>query len=106
MSNDDIQDLILQLRRIHIQQADFLVRLERAREIEARAGIDNETKTNVDEPREFIIGDRVQIKNPNRFQADCGTITKIGDKRITVQTRSGTKILRAPKNLIFEDERE
>jgi hypothetical protein len=46
----------------------------------------------------------VRIKNPNRFQTDRGMITNIGAKRITVQTRSGTKILRAPKNLTIDDE--
>jgi hypothetical protein len=38
------------------------------------------------------------------FQATRGTITKIGNSRITVQARNGTKISRAPKNLTLEDE--
>jgi hypothetical protein len=51
---------------------------------------------------EFVIGDKVRIKNPTRFQANRGVMTKIGSSRITVQTKSGNKILRAPKNLILE----
>jgi small-conductance mechanosensitive channel len=54
-----------------------------------------------DATREFAIGDRVQIKNPGRYQASGGTIAKIGANRITVRTASGSKILRAPKNLLL-----
>ena len=53
------------------------------------------------EPRPFAIGDYVTVKNPNLFQANKGTITKIGNKRITVTSLSGQKIQRAPKNLSF-----
>jgi transcription antitermination factor NusG len=53
--------------------------------------------------REFAVGDRVRIKNPGPFQASTGTIVKIGASRNTVQARNGTKFLRAPKNLSFEE---
>jgi len=55
------------------------------------------------EPRPFAIGDYVTVKNPNPFQANKGTITKIGNKRITVTTLSGQKIVRAPKNLLQQE---
>ena len=42
---------------------------------------------------EFAIGDRVIVKNPNPFQTDRGKITKIRNKRITLTTQSGRKIL-------------
>jgi hypothetical protein len=112
--NDEVQHIIHQLKSLQIQQTALILRLERARDRETRTGSDHEARTNVAEtrasivanvvePREFVIGDRVRIKNPNLFQTDRGTITKIGASRITVRTRSGTKIIRAPKNLIIED---
>jgi dsDNA-specific endonuclease/ATPase MutS2 len=96
MNNDEIQDLITQLKNLQLQQTELLVRLEKARQ--------NETETKVGPPkaREFAIGDKVRIKNPTRFQSDRGVITKIGASRTTVQTKSGSLILRAPKNLILE----
>jgi hypothetical protein len=68
------------------------------------AATNSGTRTSVGETRELAIGDRVRIKNPNRFQVDKGTITRIGANQMTIQTRSGTKILRAPKNLSINDE--
>jgi hypothetical protein len=56
----------------------------------------------VDQTREFAIGDKVIIKNPNLFQADRGAITKIGNKRITVTSQSGSKILGASKDLVLK----
>jgi hypothetical protein len=115
MSNDnnEIESIILQLKSLQLQTTELLIRLERARSTETTTGAaDSGTRTRaidasitrIAETREFGIGDRVRINNPNRFQADRGTITKIGAKRITVQTRSGAKILRAPKNLTIDDE--
>jgi hypothetical protein len=102
--NDEVQELIRQLKSLQLQQTVLLTRLERARNTEARRDTADDTRVDVNETtREFAIGDRVRIKNPNRFQADRGTITKIGASRITVQTRSGAKITRAPKNLIIDD---
>jgi hypothetical protein len=41
------------------------------------------------------------LKNPGVFQATRGTIIKIDTSCITVQAHNGTKIVRAPKNLIL-----
>jgi hypothetical protein len=98
--NDEIQDLIIQLTRIQLQQTELLARLVTA--------VDNEDQQNREVTRQtrptvaFAIGDRVRIKNPNPLQASKGTVTKIGSKRITVTSRSGIKILRAPKNLVLD----
>jgi hypothetical protein len=99
--NDEIQDLIIQLTRIQLQQTELLARLVTA--------VDNEDQQNTREVTRqirptvaFAIGDRVRIKNPNPLQASKGTVTKIGSKRITVTSRSGIKILRAPKNLVLD----
>jgi hypothetical protein len=99
MSNDEVQDLIRQLKNLQLQQTELLVRLERARGDEARAGIYDEEESGT---RKFTIGDKVRIKNPTRFQAEQGVITKIGPNRVTIHTKTGSKILRAPKNLILE----
>jgi hypothetical protein len=99
MSNDEVQDLIKQLKNLQLQQTELLVRLERARGDEVRAGVYDEEESGT---RKFAIGDKVRIKNPTRFQADQGVITKIGPNRVTVHTKTGSKILRAPKNLILE----
>jgi hypothetical protein len=89
-NNNEIENIILQLKSLQLQQTELLVRLERARETETgtnrTSSGTNTARTNViSETREFTIGDRVRIKNPNRFQADRGTIVKIGASRITVQ---------------------
>jgi dsDNA-specific endonuclease/ATPase MutS2 len=97
---DEVQDLIEQLKNLQLQQTELLARLERARINEARrTGIQDKEESST---REFAIGDKVRIKNPTRFQVNQGVITKIGSSRITVHTKTGSKILRAPKNLVLE----
>ena len=103
MRNDDVRDLILQLNRLQLQQTELLIRLERA--VNNKAALHGESKQEVAEPKVFEIGNRVIVANPNLFQANKGTITKIGQKRITVTSESGQKILRAPKNLSHQNER-
>jgi hypothetical protein len=52
--------------------------------------------------RQFEVGDYVRIRNPRIFQADTGTIIRVGETRITVLTSAGAKIIRAHKHLAFE----
>ena len=52
----------------------------------------------------FAIGNQVIIRNPGHFQTDRGTIVKIGRNRITDQTKLGTKMQRAPKNRLLNNE--
>ncbi len=126
MRNDEVQDLITQLNRLQLQQTELFARLEKAvgDEDAQTRGIRKEDaqtreiahKIEVEQTREFVIahvvaqtvefaiGDRVIVKNPNPFQTDRGKITKIGKKRITLTTQSGSKILRAPKNLVLQQE--
>jgi transcription antitermination factor NusG len=100
MSNrqDEIKDIVAQLQGLPIQETELLQRLERLNENESDTFGSAATLTT----REFRIGDLVQIKNPKPFQAKKGTIIKIGvgTKRVTVQTKSGSKIVRAPSNLV------
>jgi len=109
---NEVQELIQQLKELQLQQADIIARLEEAREKENKTEVGgqvtadqtNTTPATVIETREIAIGDKVNIKNPNPFQQDNGTVIKIGKSRITVQTRTGGKILRAAKNLSLRDE--
>ena len=112
-SDSNVKEIIAQLQRLQLEQNVLILRLAHANERESGQGATNERESNhgatdtvipPDATREFVVGDRVRIKNPGRFQANNGTITKIGASRITVQTKSGAKISRAPKNLDFEDE--
>jgi hypothetical protein len=112
MRNDDVQDLISQLTRLQLQQTDLLARLDTAVQVQnTLLGTPDETEPFAraaligGEPtrRNFEVGDKVTISNPNLFQANEGTITKIGKKRITVTTASGQKIVCAPKNIFAQD---
>jgi hypothetical protein len=113
MNNDDnheIQDLLLQLKQLQLEQTrlqqkqtKITTRLERlSKGVDKSEGVDNANKKE-DAKRKFAVGERVRIINPGPSQATTGYILKIGTSRITVQTRSGDKIVRAAKNLITED---
>lgn len=111
---DDVQRLIESLQSLQLQQSDLLVRLQAARNREARAGRETAQTAGTEEPRrhtvqpdrverrapgEFVIRDRVRIINPGFLQPNEGIVVKITDTRVTVQTESGRKIVRAHKNL-------
>jgi hypothetical protein len=53
MRNDEVQDLIRQLKNLQLQQTELLVRLERARGDEAKAGVYDEEESGT---RKFAIG--------------------------------------------------
>jgi preprotein translocase subunit YajC len=93
MSNeeDQVEDLIEQLKSLQIKQASILVRLDKAR-----------NKEQVDVLGTFAIGDRVRVLNPRPLQATRGKIVKISRKFITIETASGNTISRIPKNLSIE----
>jgi transcription antitermination factor NusG len=95
MSKDeDVRDIVTQLQKLQLKQNTLISRLERLSE-----SVPTNTTEPTDAAREFAVGDRVRIKNPGLFRETSGTIVKIG-KRITVQTKSGKKIIRAAKNII------
>ena len=99
---DEIQDIVAQLQRLHLRESELLSRLERLSTADSNTtpGLPDATATRV-----FVIGDLVQIKNPRPLQAKKGTIIRIGvdTDRITVQARNGTKIIRASFNLVHID---
>jgi transcription antitermination factor NusG len=101
MSNDqdEIKNIVAQLKSLQIQESELLQRLERL--IEA----DSQVNKSPNPTREFRIGDWVQINNPKPFQFKKGTIIRIGTEtdRITVQSKNGSKIVRASFNLSHLD---
>ena len=99
--DQEIQDIVNQLGRLQIQQSNLLQRLGRLNESEDHNN--NATPPPITTARVFAVGDRVRIKNPGLLQPVRGAITNMGKTRITVEARNGTKIVRAPKNLILED---
>jgi hypothetical protein len=118
MSNtqDEIKDIVAQLQRLQIQETELLQRLERLNEADSNSSIPQQNARVVPPSarsapptaratRVFVIGDLVRIKNPKLLQANQGTIIRIGvgTDRITVQTRNGSKIVRASSNLIHLD---
>jgi hypothetical protein len=102
MSNaqDEIKEIVAKLQQIQIQETELLQRLERLSITDSLTSGSPTTRTQTS--REFRIGDLVQVKNPKPFQIKKGHIIKIGagTNRITVQSKNGSKIVRAPSNLI------
>jgi hypothetical protein len=85
--NDEVKALINRLKQLQLS-------LELLSEVEGDVkGIE---EGNV--ARQFVVGNEVRIINPRRLQAAKGTITKIG-KRITVEARNRSTIVRLAKNL-------
>jgi hypothetical protein len=91
---EEVKEIVAQLQQLQIRESELLQRLERISEVETPTV-----------PRVFAIGDLVMIKNPRPFQSNQGKIIKIGigTNRITVQTKNGSKIVRAPFNLAHLD---
>ncbi len=101
MSNrqDEIKDILSQLQRLQMREQELLQRLEGLNEAEDHASA-SPTPT-----RDFRIGDLARIKNPKPFQIKKGIIIRIGVDTdcITVQSRNGSKVVRASFNLIHLD---
>jgi hypothetical protein len=99
--------MVQQLQRLQLQQDAIIARLgglsQNSVPPNARA---TRIPSNMDAvtARTFAIGDRVRIRNPNRLQADRGVVINITANCITVQSRRGSKIVRAPHNIFFDDE--
>ena len=103
MSNDhdeEIKNIVAQLKGLQIQESELLQRLEQLSET------NNRNSTSPTQIREFKIGDLVKILNPKPFQIKKGTIIRIGvdTDRITVQSTNGSsKVIRASFNLVHLD---
>jgi transcription antitermination factor NusG len=93
---NELKDIVAQLHRLHIEERELLVRL-------GQLSVADSSPISTQPSREFKIGDLVRIINPKPFQKKKGKIVKIGTNRITVQPNNGSKIVRAPSNLIHID---
>ena len=104
-NEEDARDIIKQIQRLQAEQDALLTRLSRLsiRENEGNKQANSNHAPPHATKKEFAVGDRVKIKNPGLLQASKGEIEKIGKSRITVKTSTGSKIVRAPKNLSFEE---
>ena len=99
----EIKEIVKKFERLHIQQAALVDRLKL---LQARQDNRGSRDRNVPSSgattatvREFVIGDRVRVKNPLPFQSPVGTISNIGRGRITVTDRKKKTLQRAPHNL-------
>ena len=101
---DEIRDIVAQLKRIQIEESILLQRLGELSETDGGHTQTDHQKSDTQEgtTRGFEIGDKVRIINPRPFQPKQGTIIKIGvsTDRLTVQSKNGTKIIRASSNLV------
>jgi hypothetical protein len=100
---EEIKNIVSQLQRLHLQETELLHRLEQLSEADSNTPGSSNPAQDSSSPREFIIGDQVLIRNPKPFQSKRGVVIKIGigTNRVTVQTKNGTKIVRAPHNIIL-----
>jgi exoribonuclease R len=107
MSSDDeeVDEITRALEQIQLDQAALTQRQATlTRRLSEIARKESKTTRIIKDPnRAFAIGDKARIKNPKYRQEETGTVTRIGNFRITVTTDTGTKITRAPHNLAHED---
>jgi hypothetical protein len=96
----DIASIVAQLQQLQLQQSVLLTRLATINDRNSEREFFDAT---ADTPRDFQVGDRVRVVNPKLFQPRKGVITNIGDSRITIQGQNGTKVQRAPYNLVLEN---
>ncbi len=94
-----VKELIEELAKLQITQTAILTRL---RSLESNANTPGDAAGGANGPdRPLEIGDKVTVLNSGRFRVQRDTVCtviRIGE-RITVQTPSGTKIVRAAHNL-------
>jgi len=113
MSDNPLEELVQELRRLRINQRrledENRILVRRINQLTAR-------ETEIRSTNEgFIIGDRVRItkpscpglsRQPNQTTDAIGTITRINLPWVYIQTDSGVKVQRYPKNIrrILEEE--
>jgi hypothetical protein len=86
---DETEDIVAQLQNLQIRESELPNEANR-----------NTSGTPIG-TRMFVIADLVRIKNLRPLQAKQGTIMRIGvdTDRIAVQTKNGSKTVRASCNL-------
>jgi hypothetical protein len=106
MGDDEIGNLIKELRKLKIREASIIARLQAANE---RRGVPDEIGANA---TGLARGDRVRVTNAVRRpaswpekvawdekQAKRGTVTQVTTDRVYFVTDNGIKTWRAPRNL-------
>jgi hypothetical protein len=98
---DEIRCIVAQLKRLQMQESELMRRLELLTEADDQPPSAALPRTT----RDFGIGDLVQTNNPRPFPSKQGTVTRtgVGADRITVQTKNGSKIVRASFDLTHAD---
>jgi hypothetical protein len=97
-----LDELIEQLRRIRIQEAQLVDQIVQVGAREARARHDHRTRVAgvYLGGQVYQAGDRVRITNKVKAgQRPTGTVTRVAPGRISLTTDDGTNTWRAPKNL-------
>ena len=106
--DDEIENIVKELKALQLQQNTLIARLETLSEAEVngpRVTSSGPTTIPPNTVRDFAIGDKVRVLNPRPLQASQGKIVKIGTNRISLKARGGSTIIRHPKNLaLIEDE--
>jgi transcription elongation factor len=85
---EEIENLQKQLTNLNIQADKINKRITELKQSPKR------TKS-----ERVQIGDHVRILTPGRFKEREGIISKISQHRVTIETKSGKKIIRAEKNV-------
>ena len=114
-NTQEIQDIVTQLQELQLQESELIERL--AQLSDGVSHDDTHTNTAVTPTPQIntrptrddilirdstlVIGSRVQIKNPRFLQPIEGVVTKITNKRVTVQAPNGSTVVRAHKNIIL-----
>jgi hypothetical protein len=111
MSNDndrEVNEVLQQLRDLHLRQASLVERLLEISEENRATSTTRENTPNTvvittaltqTRNRKFKVGDYVRVNNPRPLQFREGTVTKIGAAQVTVQGTSGKTLSRLPRNL-------
>ena len=108
MQNEDKDNIIdrlqeLQRQQTHIQQEQNRL-IQQLKNLNIQENKESKTEKNNEQNEdhdadEFHLGEYVKILNPGAFQEKFGTICNLGNARVTVLTKIGRKIVRAPFNL-------
>ena len=98
----EIEDQIAELQQQQLKTIKLLENIQRQLS-ELSIAKENTADTNkpksTQQKQELEVGDRVRILNPRRGQQSLGSITKITNHFVFIETASGHNIRRASKNV-------
>ena len=98
----EIEDQIAELQQQQLKTIKLLENIQRQLS-ELSIAKENTADTNkpksTQQNQELEVGDRVRILNPRRGQQSLGSITRITNHFVFIETASGHNIRRASKNV-------